>query len=337
MRKVNVFECPMDEHHDRGTIANRGAGLGPKLAAERIGAGLYEVDAESWVWPFHYHHGVEEWLYVLSGSPTLRDRRGERELIAGDFVCFPSGHVGAHTVAGPGRIVIFSVGGWPQPSVAVYPDSDKIGVRPGQTGVPGLDTLDFPREAAVDYWYREGSSDPVEPPEPVRAPRPHYRPHAVNIAEVDAYAPEGPGPEAPDGFRHRLRALAPLLAADRLGATLIEIDPGQGGAPYHCEHGREEWLLVLAGAPLVRHPDGEDVLAAGDLVCFRDGRAGARRLTNPGSELVRAIVFSTQEIPSVRELLDSRKMLVRYSRDHDARFVDLQAPENAEHWEGGLV
>jgi uncharacterized cupin superfamily protein len=334
MRKVNLFDCELDGQFEHGTIANRGAALGPKLAAERIGAGLYEVDDGRWVWPFHYHHGVEEWLYVVGGSPVLRDRRGERELIAGDFVCFPSGHVGAHTVGGPARFVIFSIGGSPEPSVSVYPDSDKIGVRPGDTGVPGLDNLDFPREAAVDYWYREGSSDPVEHPEPVRPPRPHYRPHAVNIAEVEA---EDSDREQSDGFRRRFRRLGPLLAADRLGATLIELDPGQGGAPYHCEHGREEWLLVLAGAPLLRHPGGEALLAAGDVACFPDGPDGARRLTNPGPEVVRAIFFSTQELPSIREHLDTRTMMVRYSRDHDAFFVDPHAPEGREDGDGGLV
>ncbi|HEX3618064.1 MAG TPA: cupin domain-containing protein [Solirubrobacteraceae bacterium] len=337
MRKVNVFDYELDGYFEHGTIANHGAALGPKLGAERIGAGLYEVEDGRWVWPFHYHYGVEEWLYVVSGSPVLRDRRGERELTAGDFVCFPSGHVGAHTVGGPGRFMIFSIGGSPEPSVSVYPDSDKIGVRPGNMAVPGLDTLDFPREAAVDYWYGEGSGDPVEPPELVRPPRPHYRPHAVNIAEVEAQAPDGSGAVAPDGFRHRLRRLGPLLAADRLGATLLELDPGQGGAPYHCEHGREEWLLVVAGSPLLRHPGGEALLAAGDVVCFRDGEAGARRLTNPGPEAVRLVVFSTADVPSVREYLDSRRMLVRYSRDHDGFLVALDASEDAQNSEGGLV
>jgi uncharacterized cupin superfamily protein len=334
MRKVNVFDCQLDEHTERGTIANRGATLGDKIGAQKIGAGLYEIDEGRWVWPYHYHHGVEEWLHVVAGSPVLRDRRGERTLAAGNFVCFPSGHVGAHTVGGPGRIVMFSVGGWPEPSVCVYPDSDKVGTRPGETGVPGLDTLDFPREAAVDYWYGEGSSEPAEPPELVRPPHPHYRPPAVNVTSVEAWPSEMP---QPNGYRRRVRRLGPLLAAERLTATLCELDPGQGAAPYHCEHGREEWLLVLTGTPTLRHSEGEDRLSAGDVVCFPDGPAGARRLFNRGPELARAIFFSTADVPSMREYLDTRKLMIRYSRDHDAFFHDWDTPENAEYWEGGLV
>jgi uncharacterized cupin superfamily protein len=40
---------------------------------------------------------------------------------------------------------------------------------------------------------------------------------------------------------------------------------------YHYEYGREEWVLVLAGMVTLRHPDREDVLRPGDLVCFRKG------------------------------------------------------------------
>jgi uncharacterized cupin superfamily protein len=334
VRKLNVLECELDDHYERGTIASRAAVVGAKIGAARIGAGLYEIDAGRWVWPYHYHHGVEEWLFVVAGSPVLRDRRGERTLSAGDLVCFRSGHVGAHTVAGPGRVVIFSVGGWPGPSVCVYPDSDKVGSRPGDTGVPGLDNLDFRRQDAVDYWLGEGSAEPVGTPEIVRPPTAGDVPVVVNVTATAAWPSEA---EQPDGFRRRVRAIGPLVAAERLGATLCELDPGQGGAPYHCEYGREEWLLVLTGTPTLQHPGGEDRLSAWDLVCFPDGPAGARRLRNESSEIVRAIFFSTQEVPSVRDYLESGKVMVRYSRDHDAVVFAKAAAEDAIYWQGGLV
>lgn len=68
----------------------------------------------------------------------------------GDLVCFPSGPDGAHAVRGPGRVVMFSgVAASGAPSVSVYPDSDKLGVRPPDGGP---DRLDFRRGDAVDYW-----------------------------------------------------------------------------------------------------------------------------------------------------------------------------------------
>jgi len=336
MRKVNLFDCQLEEHLDRGTIANRGTSVATRIGAHRIGAGLYKTDQGRWVWPYHYHHGIEEWLYVVSGSPVLRDPAGERTLNAGDTVCFPSGHSGAHTVAGPGRVVIFSFGGWPDPSVCVYPDSDKVGTRPGDTGVPGLDNLNFRRADAVGYWYEEGSAEPPETLELVRPPEIPHGPPVVNLMEVPANDPDL-REDRPDGFRRRFARIGRLLGAERLGATLIEIDPGQGGAPYHCAHGREEWLLALAGIITVRHPEGTERLTAGDIVCFPDGPAGARRLTNEWSVTARGIVFSTQEIPSVREYLELRKMMVRYSPDHDAHVFPLASGEDAIYWQGGLV
>jgi len=67
----------------------------------------------------------------------------------GDLVCFPSGPEGAHALRGPGRIVIFSTG--QRPSVSVYPDSDKVGVR----AVGDEEPLNFRRGDAVDYWEGE--------------------------------------------------------------------------------------------------------------------------------------------------------------------------------------
>lgn len=41
--------------------------------------------------PYHFHHGNEELVLVLSGTPTLRTPEGERELRKGDFIFFPKG------------------------------------------------------------------------------------------------------------------------------------------------------------------------------------------------------------------------------------------------------
>jgi uncharacterized cupin superfamily protein len=92
--------------------------------------------------------------------------------------------------------------------------------------------------------------------------------------------------------------VGPLLGADRLDAMVVEVDPGEGSEPYHYVYGREEWLLVLAGTPTLRHPRGEEDLETGDLVCFPQGPAGARRLLNRGESVVRALFLSTTGLPA---------------------------------------
>ena len=245
VRKVNVRSCELDESLDRAGFRHSGASIGQRIGADRIGAAVYEAEAGHPIWPYHYHHETEEWLYVISGAPVLRDSGGRRALSSGDLVCFPRGHLGAHTVHGPGRFIVFSTDA-PGPYVAVYPDSDKVAVA--LPGAGELDVLVLPRAAAARS---EGSEAPSDPVEVVREPA----------------APSLPVVNAPGGAAGRPSYAPPFghcpdrrWALQRLGATVLELDPGDGSAEYHYAYGREEWLLVLAGMLTLRHPDGEDVL-----------------------------------------------------------------------------
>jgi uncharacterized cupin superfamily protein len=151
MQRFNVLTGELPLQQSRPGFVWRGRrGVPRELGLRRLGASVYELAAGQWTFPYHYHHGVEEWLYVAGGAPTLRDPAGERVLAPGDLVCFPSGPGGAHAVRGPGRVVMFSGVAAPgAASVSVYPDSDKVGVRPAGGGP---DRLDFRRREAVDYW-----------------------------------------------------------------------------------------------------------------------------------------------------------------------------------------
>jgi quercetin dioxygenase-like cupin family protein len=62
-----------------------------RVAAELLGASVYELPPGERTWPYHYHHGNEEWLVALAGTPTLRTPEGERELRPSEVVCFPAG------------------------------------------------------------------------------------------------------------------------------------------------------------------------------------------------------------------------------------------------------
>ena len=83
----------------------------------------------------------------------VRHPGGEDELEPGDLVGFPEGPAGAHKVTNRTdetvRIMILSTKGGP--GVAVYPDSDKVGVFTED----GADDVMVRRESDVDYWDRE--------------------------------------------------------------------------------------------------------------------------------------------------------------------------------------
>jgi quercetin dioxygenase-like cupin family protein len=64
-----------------------------------LGASVYELDPGNFV-VYHFHHGAEEMMIVIRGTPTLRTPDGERMLAEGDVVHFPAGPA-VHFPAGP--------------------------------------------------------------------------------------------------------------------------------------------------------------------------------------------------------------------------------------------
>jgi len=148
MRRFNLLGDELEREQAREGFRWRATSLADALGGSRIGASLYELGEGQQSFPYHFHHGVEEWLLVVDGAPVLRSPAGERTLRRGDVVCFASGPAGAHAVRGPGRVLILSANR--EPSISAYPDSDKLGTRPGSRDDP--DWLNFRRTDAVDYW-----------------------------------------------------------------------------------------------------------------------------------------------------------------------------------------
>lgn len=92
---------------------------------------LYEVPPRQSVCPYHYEY-EEEWLLIIDGELILRTPAGERQVDRGELVCFAPGPDGAHKLTNrtesAARVLMFSSAR--EPAVAVYPDSDKLGVFP---------------------------------------------------------------------------------------------------------------------------------------------------------------------------------------------------------------
>jgi uncharacterized cupin superfamily protein len=126
----------------------------------------------------------------------------------------------------------------------------------------------------------------------------------INIA-----APEFEYDDAdPEGFRAGAAPLRKLFGATLSGASVYEIPPGQSICPYHYEVGEEEWLLVLAGKPTLRHPEGSDVLDPWDVVFFPRGPEGAHRVANETKETARVLMFSNVALPTATVYPDSDKV-----------------------------
>ena len=152
MRRLNLhaLKPEYDESDPDGYRAGM-ARFGKDLGAVMLGGTVYELPPGQSNCPYHYEYGNEEWLVVLSGRLTLRHPSGEDELEPGDVVSFPVGPEGAHKLMNKSaevvRVLMLST--TIEPAVAVYPDSDKIGVWPAPDR---RDHILVRRESGVDYW-----------------------------------------------------------------------------------------------------------------------------------------------------------------------------------------
>ena len=155
MRRFNIADPELEHTDDPEGFKSPGVKIGPKIGGELLGASLYELEPGQAVAPYHYEYGDEEWLLVLHGTPTVRHAEGVEVVEPWDVVCFPRGPEGAHQIRndsdGLVRVLMFSTVVYP--TASVYPDSDKISVRPGNKA----DNLIVRRSSGVDYFDGETS------------------------------------------------------------------------------------------------------------------------------------------------------------------------------------
>lgn len=153
---------------------------------------------------------------------------------------------------------------------------------------------------------------------------------AINIHdarfELDGSEPPGFG----TGEARAIRA----LGAEQVTVRCYDAPSGQAICPYHYEY-KEEWLLVVTGAPALRDPEGEHPLRAGDLVRFPRGPAGAHQVINRGNEPARVLMWSDRSWPEVCVYPDSDK-IAAFLPDEHARDEVLvhRAEAHVPYWEG---
>jgi uncharacterized cupin superfamily protein len=110
------------------------------------------------------------------------------------------------------------------------------------------------------------------------------------------------------GFRWRRARLGRQAGAERLGASLFELPPGEATFPYHVHSANEELLIVIAGRPRLRTPDGWRELAEGEVVDFPRGERGAHQVANRSDESVRVLIISEMNAPEVNLYPDTGRV-----------------------------
>jgi len=144
-------------------------------------------------------------------------------------------------------------------------------------------------------------------------------------ADVGPSGDEPPSYELTRGAR-----VGKAIGAKRLGLSIYDLPNGQAICPYHFEWTDEEWLIVIAGTPTLRTPEGERVLEPGDTVCFPEGPDGAHHIRNDADGVARVALLSTKSDVGVAEYPDSDKVGVWAGDKH----YMLRRSDHLEYWDG---
>jgi uncharacterized cupin superfamily protein len=136
----------------------------------------------------------------------------------------------------------------------------------------------------------------------------------------------------PEGYRAGMARFGPSIGAEKLGATVYELPPGQSICPYHYEYPEEEWLVVLGGRATLRHPGGEEIVEEGDVVCFPEGPEGAHKVTNHTDDTVRVLMISTKHAVAAAVYPDSDKVGIWTGNDADN--VLVRRSSKVEYYDG---
>ena len=123
------------------------------------------------------------------------------------------------------------------------------------------------------------------------------------------FEPEFDEPTDRPGFRYRRARIGWQAGGERLGASLYEVEPGNACFPYHWHSNNEELLIVLAGRPTLRTPEGERLLAEGEAVAFPVGEEGAHQVVNRADETARFLIVSEMNDVDLNGYPDSGKIM----------------------------
>jgi uncharacterized cupin superfamily protein len=136
-------------------------------------------------------------------------------------------------------------------------------------------------------------------------------------------------PSPKEGFEWKRKR----VSGERLGASLYELPPAQKTFPYHYELGNDELLVVVAGTPTLRDPDGEHALRPGDCILFPSGPEGAHQLVNASDEPARILLVSNLELPRAAVQPESGKIMIRWGPGSDDSLW-FRREDAADYWDG---
>ncbi len=82
------------------------------------------------------------------------------------------------------------------------------------------------------------------------------------------------------GYESKRRVIVGKEDSEHFDVTVYEVPPGKAAVPYHYHMRNEEVFFILSGTGLLKSPEGERTVTAGDFLYFPNNEKGAHKITN---------------------------------------------------------
>jgi uncharacterized cupin superfamily protein len=243
----------------------------------QFGAYIDTLEPGAWSSARHWHSAEDEFLYLLSGTATLRDDNGMTDLFPGDAVCWPHGQPNGHHLTNRGDVPArwLIVGSRCRGDICTYPDD-------GRRQINGDTTWTI--EAADGTLLKSGDL-PMELLN-LRAPwgRPWdgtLRPQVLRVGEIPGEGPPtASGSPFDDLGTYIAHPLSDAGGLTQFGAFTETLMPGARSGQRHWHSDEDEFLYTLNGTVTLHENDGAHDLPPGICVSWPAGVPNAHQLEN---------------------------------------------------------
>jgi uncharacterized cupin superfamily protein len=243
----------------------------------QFGAYIDTLEPGAWSSHRHWHSAEDEFIYLLSGTATLRDDQGMTELYPGDAVCWQHGQPNGHHLTNRGDVPAcwLIVGSRCRGDICTYPDYGRRQINEATTWrIEGADGIvlksgDLPAEllSLRDPWGRPFDGKPVE--------------SVIRAGSVPGAGGQGGYPPPYNDIgAYIAHALSDAGGLTQFGAFTETLMPGARSSQRHWHSEEDEFLYTLDGVVTLHENNGATDLPPATCVCWPAGEPNAHCLEN---------------------------------------------------------
>jgi uncharacterized cupin superfamily protein len=257
----------------------------------QFGAYLDTLEPGAWSSHRHWHSSEDEFLYLLSGTATLRDDTGLTDLFPGDAVCWPHGQPNGHHLTNRGDVPArwLIVGARCRGDVCTYTDDGRRQINEDTT---------WRIEAADGTVLKSGAL----PEELLNLPAPWGRPYDGTARPNVLRAGAVPSVYCANNYPAEFSslgdawdiALSDAGGLTQFGAFLETLHPGGQTSLRHWHEAEDEFLYILDGSVTLLENGGPRLIGPGTCVSWPAGEPNAHCLRNDADTPATLFIVGTR-------------------------------------------